>query len=127
MDRTIIPLDETHRAAAVATLAAAFQDDPAVSWIIPDPAARARRLLKMYDWLFSDHLTHGFILGTPGAEAVTLWRAPGKVHTRTPLRPGHLLHLLQKNTTGAGSPCRRDNCEIIQKNGTNFMSGWFDI
>lgn len=30
-DRTVIPLDETHRAAAVATLAAAFQDDPAVS------------------------------------------------------------------------------------------------
>lgn len=94
-DRTIIPLNETHRAAAVATLAAAFQDDPAVSWIIPDPAARARRLLNMYDWLFSDHLTHGFILGTPGAEAVTMWRAPGKVHYRTPLRPGHLLHLLQ--------------------------------
>ena len=84
MDRTIIPLDESHRAAAVASLAAAFQDDPAVSWIIPDPAARARRLLKMYD-----------ILGTPGAEAVTLWRAPGKVHTRTPLRPGHVLHLLK--------------------------------
>lgn len=95
MDRTIIELGESHRTAAVAALAAAFQDDPAVSWIIPDPAARARRLLKMYDWLFSDHLAHGLILGTPGAEAVTLWRAPGKVHYRSALTPPHVLHLLQ--------------------------------
>lgn len=95
MERTIVELGKAHRTAAVATLAAAFQNDPAVCWIIPDPVARARRLRLMYDWLFDDHLAHGLILGTPGAEAVTLWRGPGKVHYRTPLRPAHLLHLLR--------------------------------
>ncbi|MDP3907772.1 GNAT family N-acetyltransferase [Novosphingobium sp.] len=95
MDTPIITLDETHRAAAVATLAAAFQNDPAVSWIIPDPAARARRLRLMYDWLFSDHLAHGLILGTPDVAAVTLWREPGKVHLRSRLTPPHVLHLLR--------------------------------
>ncbi len=95
MDPIVIQLDESHRSAAVATLAAAFQTDPAVSWIIPDPADRARRLLRMYDWLFSDHLRHGVILGTPDCTAVTFWRLPGKVHYHDPLWPPHLLQLLR--------------------------------
>lgn len=95
MERTIIELGAAHRTAAVATLAAAFQNDPAVCWIIPDPVARARRLRLMYDWLYEDHLTHGLILGTPGAEAVTLWRGPGKVHTQSALTLPHVLHLLR--------------------------------
>lgn len=93
-DRTVIRLDETHRARAVATLAAAFADDPAVCWIIPDPAQRARRLPRMFDWLYSDHLTHGLILGTPDCAAVTCWRVPGKVHHHDPLHPPLLLRLL---------------------------------
>ncbi len=94
MDTTVIQLDQRHRAAAVATLAAAFQTDPAVNWIIPDPAQRARRLLKMFDWLFTDHLRYGIILGTPDCAAVTFWRLPGKVHYHDPLWPPHLLQLL---------------------------------
>lgn len=88
-------MGESHRAGAVATLAAAFQTDPAVSWIMPDPVSRARRLLLMYDWLFSDHLRHGFILGTPGCEVVTMWRGPGKVHYHEPIwHPALLLRLI---------------------------------
>ena len=95
MEDTVIQLDERHRAAAVATLAAAFQNDPAVCWIIPDPAARTRRLPKMFDWLFDDHLCHGMMLGTPDCAAVTFWRLPGKVHHHDPLWPPHLVQLLR--------------------------------
>ena len=85
MDRSIVRLGPQHRDAAVATLAAAFQDDPALRWIMPDPADRARRLPGLFAWQFDEQQRHGFALGTPGCEAVTLWRAPGKVHYHTPL------------------------------------------
>lgn len=93
-DRSVIRLGPQHRTAAVATLAAAFQTDPAVSWIIPDDAERARRLPGMFAWLWDDHQRHGIALGTPGCEAVTLWRLPGKVHHHDPLWPPELLRLL---------------------------------
>lgn len=95
MEQTIIALNQGHRSAAVATLAAAFAQDPALCWIIPDPAQRTRRLPMMFDWLFDDHLQHGLILGTPDCGAVTFWRVPGQVHYRTPLYPRHLLHMLR--------------------------------
>lgn len=94
IDRTIIRLGPQHRDGAIATLAAAFQSDPAVSWIIPDEAERARRLPKMFAWLWDDHQRHGIALGTPGCEAVTLWRLPGKVHHHDPLWPPEVLRLL---------------------------------
>jgi GNAT superfamily N-acetyltransferase len=95
MDRTVIRLGPQHRSAAVATLAAAFQDDPAVSWIIPDAAERTLRLPRMFSWLWDDHQRYGIALGTPGCEAVTLWRLPGKVHHHDPLWPPELLRLLR--------------------------------
>jgi GNAT superfamily N-acetyltransferase len=94
MNHSVIRLGPQHRAAAVATLAAAFQNDPAVSWIIPGAAERARRLPRMFAWLWDDHQRHGMALGTPDCEAVTLWRLPGKVHHHDPLRPPELARLL---------------------------------
>jgi ribosomal protein S18 acetylase RimI-like enzyme len=82
------------RSLAVETLALAFQDDPALGWIIPDATARRRRLLRFFDWLFADHLRHGLILTAPGREAVTLWRLPGKVHHHDPMTPAELWRLL---------------------------------
>ncbi|MFN5778411.1 MAG: GNAT family N-acetyltransferase, partial [Novosphingobium sp.] len=93
-ERTIIRLGPRHREAAIATLAAAFQSDPAVSWIIPNEAERARRLPRMFAWLWDDHQRHGIALGTPGCEAVTLWRLPGKVHHHDPLWPPEIMRLL---------------------------------
>jgi GNAT superfamily N-acetyltransferase len=95
MDQTIIELGEVHRGAAVATMAAAFHSDPAVSWIIPDAADRARRLPRMFDWLFDDHLRHGRILGTSDCAAVTFWRVPGKVHHHDPLWPPLVWRLIR--------------------------------
>lgn len=82
------------RREAVETLALAFQDDPALAWIVPDAAARRRRLPRFFDWLFADHQRHGMILTAPGREAVTLWRLPGKVHHYDPLTPAELWRML---------------------------------
>ncbi len=89
MERSIIRLGPQHRDAAVATLAAAFQDDPAVVYMIPDAASRTRRLTRLYRWMFGEHCRNGMVLGTPGAEVVTLWRVPGAVHLHEPVwHPG---------------------------------------
>lgn len=91
MDRTIIRLDASHREAAAATLAAAFHDDPAMVWLLPDAASRPPRLTALCRWMVGEHLANGMVLGTPGCQVVTLWRPPGKVHVHEPLwHPGAL-------------------------------------
>lgn len=92
--RSIIDGAHAMRSQAVATLAAAFHDDPALAWIVPDGTARRRRLPRFFDWLFADHLRHGLILTSPQREAVTLWRKPGKVHHHDPLTPAEIFRLL---------------------------------
>lgn len=91
---TIAVLGRDHRAAAVATLAAAFQDDPALAWLIPDARARPARLRTFMALVFDEHLRFGRILGTPGGEAVTLWRPPGSVHRhQSAWHPGALRYV----------------------------------
>lgn len=93
--REIVDGSSGMRREAVETLALAFQDDPALQWMIPDAAARRRRLPRFFDWLFSDHLRHGMILAAPAREAVTLWRLPGKVHHHDPVTPAELWRMLR--------------------------------
>lgn len=94
MNQQIVRFGTGQRAAAVATLAAAFQDDPALSWLIPDATSRPARLKAFFALVYDEHLRFGEILGTPGAEAVTLWRAPGSVHRHQPIwHPGALRYL----------------------------------
>ncbi len=62
-------------------LARAFGDDPAMSYIFPDPADRARRLPRLFALLFDADAAAGMRLVTGGGEAATLWRAPGRAHT----------------------------------------------
>lgn len=100
LDRAIVTLGPQHRQAAATTLAMAFADDPAMSWMFPDPVVRARRLPLLMDWMFVDHLRHGMALGTPGCEAVTLWRPPGTVHDHTPLTPRAAFRFLRMLGTG---------------------------
>jgi ribosomal protein S18 acetylase RimI-like enzyme len=91
MDRTIVRLGSDRAEAATATLAAAFHDDPAMCYLFPDEPRRAPRLTRLMRWMVDDHLKHGIVLGTPAAEAVTLWRPPGGVHRHDPLwHPGTL-------------------------------------
>jgi GNAT superfamily N-acetyltransferase len=68
------------RARVAAMLARAFADDPAMSWIFPDPAERARRLPRLFAILF-DADAAGMRVVTAGGEAATLWRGPGKATT----------------------------------------------
>lgn len=59
-------------------LARAFQDDPAFSYIIPDPVQRAARLPRLFALLFDSDGRAGMRLLTGGGEAATWWRAPGR-------------------------------------------------
>ena len=63
------------RASVVAMLGRAFANDPAMSYIFPDPAERARRLPKLFALLF-DGDAGGMRLVAGPADAATLWRAP---------------------------------------------------
>ena len=67
--------------ALVETLAQAFQTDPALSWILPDPVHRARALRSLFRVLVPADVRAGVALRAPGDEASALWRAPGRAHS----------------------------------------------
>lgn len=69
------------RATVAALLARAFANDPAMTWIFPDPAERARRMPRLFALLFDEDAAQGMRLVTTGSEAVTLWRSPGHLTT----------------------------------------------
>lgn len=69
--------DRTH---ITAMLARAFADDPAMSFIFPDPNLRARRLPRLFGLLYDADALAGLRLATAGGEAATLWRGPGQAH-----------------------------------------------
>ncbi len=69
--------------ALIDTLAQAFQTDPALSWILPDPAHRARALRNMFRTLVHADMRAGIALRSAGDEAAALWRAPGQAHGGT--------------------------------------------
>jgi ribosomal protein S18 acetylase RimI-like enzyme len=65
------------KARIAAMLAGAFADDPAMRYIFPDPVVRARKMPGLFRLLF-DEDAEGMRLVTPGGEAATLWRGPGR-------------------------------------------------
>ena len=69
--------------ALIETLAQAFQTDPALSWILPDPAHRARALRGLFRTLVPADMRAGVALRSAGDEAAALWRAPGQEHGGT--------------------------------------------
>ncbi|MFM7349431.1 MAG: GNAT family N-acetyltransferase [Erythrobacter sp.] len=73
--------------ALIGTLSLAFQDDPALAWIIPDPDERRARLPHLFTWLVDDHTRRGMVLASPCREAVSLWYVPGAIHHQPPLTP----------------------------------------
>ena len=79
-------------AGVVETLAQAFQTDPALSWILPDAAHRARALRGLFRVLAPADMRAGVALRADGDEAASLWRAPGHPShpggARTPGDPG---------------------------------------
>lgn len=85
-------------------LGRAFADDPAMRFIFPDAADRARRLPRLFALLFDSDAAAGMRLLTNGGEAATLWRGPGRARVSRweMLRrlPG-LLHALGPNLSRA--------------------------
>jgi ribosomal protein S18 acetylase RimI-like enzyme len=77
------PATRADRAAVIATLAEAFQHEPAFSWIVPDPAARRRALLRTFGIVFDEDIKAGCLMMAPGAEAVTAWRSPAQMREGT--------------------------------------------
>ncbi|WP_294089607.1 GNAT family N-acetyltransferase [Sphingomonas sp.] len=69
------------RRAVCAMLARAFADDPAMCWLFPEPAARARRLPGLFHILYNSDGPRGVRLATGELEAATLWRGPGAAET----------------------------------------------
>src|SRR5437667_8652347 len=74
--RKAVPADVSALAAA---LARAFDDDPVMGWLFPDPARRTRTLPRF----FSTHLTkivmpHGEVYTTGDLAGGALWEPPGK-------------------------------------------------
>ena len=70
------------RARIAAMLARAFADDPAMAFIFPDSADRAKRLPRLFALLFDADALSGMRLVTAGGEAATFWRGPGQTATR---------------------------------------------
>ncbi len=68
----------SERNAIIDTLARAFQDDPAMCWILPNADARAKCLPRMFGIITPLDFADGMILHSPAHEVVTLWRAPRK-------------------------------------------------
>ena len=79
-DRTISPI--AHRKGddrAARTLSAAFQDDPALAWLLPDPEVRRARLMRFFRTMERQSHRSGEVLASAGREAVSLWYPPGEV------------------------------------------------
>lgn len=77
MNGPALPVARPDRAAVAAMLGRAFADDPAFSWIYPDPADRARRLPRLFGLFLDADNGGGMALRSSGGEAASLWQAPG--------------------------------------------------
>ncbi|WP_380930186.1 GNAT family N-acetyltransferase [Sphingomonas arantia] len=58
--------------------ASAFQDEPALSYIIPDPTERAVRLPSLFHLLIESDDKSGLQYMTEDGAAAALWRRPGQ-------------------------------------------------
>lgn len=88
--RTIKPISRRDPQ-IIATLAGAFQDDPALSWLLPDPRMRARRLPAFFSVVEEQSRRAGKVLASTNGEAASLWYPPGDIaHGWWPQLTGNL-------------------------------------
>jgi len=82
--------------AVASTLAGAFLDDPAWSWVFTDRDRREGQLGAVWSLLLEGSVDYGWVWMTPGAEAATLWIPPGMPELAEPqaARIGPLFHEL---------------------------------
>jgi len=77
----ILEACDDDRPALIETLAQAFQTDPALSWILPEPDRRARALRGLFRALVPADMRAGVALRGADDESASLWRAPGRAHS----------------------------------------------
>ena len=94
MAPAVYPARNDQRRVIAAMLSRAFFDDPAISWIFPDPVLRSKRLAKLFMILFDSDADKGMRLVTERGEAATLWRAPGRAQTSMLDTLAHLLPMI---------------------------------
>ena len=80
MERELTRAGRVHAKGMIATLAAAFIDEPALSWVWPDREDRAARLKIFFKPIVTGTLANGLALRSANDEALLLWRVPGKIH-----------------------------------------------
>jgi GNAT superfamily N-acetyltransferase len=96
------PVDPADLPAVAATLAGAFVEDPAWSWIFADPGRRESQLEAVWTLPSRSSVHYGWVWMTPGAEAATLWIPPGMPELAAPqaARIGPLFHELLGGDVG---------------------------
>jgi hypothetical protein len=80
MDRLICEGSPADLTQLVDTLSSALRHDPALIWVLPDPAQRRLRLPRLFDIVVKSDLAAGLVLRSESCKAVTLWRAPRTAH-----------------------------------------------
>jgi ribosomal protein S18 acetylase RimI-like enzyme len=74
----ITPLDNADRSAAVATITAAFADDPVERWLWPADELYERSFPDFVVAFGGPAFAEGTVWGLDGAGAVAVWLAPGR-------------------------------------------------
>ena len=95
--------------AVSAMLARAFANDPAISYIFPDPYVRAARLPGLFRLLFDSDSVDGMCLMVEGAQAATLWRSPNSIVASRMEMAGILWPMLRTFGSGLGRGLRVAN------------------
>lgn len=96
-----MPLSRSDASRAAVVLARAFQDDPLMVHIQPDPVRRARILPRGLGGVQGYCLRYGQVVTTPDLASVACWLPPGEVDT-TALRMARSGMLASKLWVGAG-------------------------
>ena len=78
MDRSICQGSLADLTRLVDTLSSAFQNDPALSWILPDPAQRRLRLPKLFDIIVRSDLAAGSSLRSDRAKPLRFGVRPAR-------------------------------------------------
>jgi ribosomal protein S18 acetylase RimI-like enzyme len=76
MPTTVLPLTASHLPHAAMLMARAFQKDPFFTFVLPDPARRARVLPWLYERIIRYGLRYGKVFTTPSIEGINIILGP---------------------------------------------------
>jgi ribosomal protein S18 acetylase RimI-like enzyme len=77
IERPISQATAAEHLAVIATLSDAFKTDPALNYIVPDKAALAKALPKLFALLVAEDSKAGVVMRSANNETAALWRNPG--------------------------------------------------